>query len=75
MNYPIFTQNSRSTYALVFRVCLLLLLFFFVAFFIFEIISFFSLFEVKMVTSPGINVKWEQICSSRDQRNVHGRIW
>jgi len=28
-----------------------------VAFFIFEIISFFSLFEVKMVTSPGINVK------------------
>ncbi len=57
MNYPISTQTNRSTYAFVFRVCLLLLLFFFVAFFIFEIISFFSLFEVKMVTSPGINVK------------------
>ena len=57
MNYPISTQSSRSSYAFVFRVCLMLLLFFFVAFFIFEIISFFKLFEVRMVTSPGINLK------------------
>ena len=54
MNYPVSTQSSRTSYTFIIRLGLLVLLFFFVAFFIFEIISFFKLFEVKMVISPGM---------------------
>ena len=56
MNYPVSTQSSRTSYKFIIRLGLLVLLFFFIVFFIFEIISFFKLFEVKMVISPGINL-------------------
>jgi len=56
MNYPVSTQSSRTFHTFIIRLGLLVLLFFFIAFFIFEIISFFKLFEVRMVISPGINL-------------------
>jgi hypothetical protein len=56
MNYPVSTQSSGTSYKFIIRVGLLVLLFFFIAFFIFEIISFFKLFEVKMVISPGVSL-------------------
>ena len=56
MNYPVSTQSSRTSHTFIVRLGLLVLLFVLVAFFIFEIISFFKLFEVKMVISPGVNL-------------------
>jgi len=56
MNYPVSTQSGRTSYKFIIRLGLLVLLFFFIAFFIFEIISFFKLFEVKMVISPGVSL-------------------
>ena len=56
MNYPVSTQSSRTSYKFIIRLGLLVLLFFFIAFFIFEIISFFKLFEVKTVISPGVSL-------------------
>ena len=56
MNYSVSTQSSGTSYKFIIRVGLLVLLFFFIAFFIFEIISFFKLFEVKMVISPGVSL-------------------
>ena len=54
MNYPVSTQSSRTTFRFVIRLGLFVLLFFFLAYFVFEIISFFKLFEVRMVIRPGI---------------------
>ncbi len=54
MNYPVSTQSSRTSYTFIIRLGLLVLLFLLVGYFVFEIISFFKLFEVKMVTNPGV---------------------
>jgi hypothetical protein len=56
MNYQISSSGSRSTLTFIFHFCLGLLLCFFIAFFIFEIISFLKLFEVKTVINPTLNL-------------------
>jgi hypothetical protein len=56
MNYPVSNPGSRSPLTLIFRLGLAVLLCFFIAFFIFELVSFLRLFEVKMVISPGMNL-------------------
>jgi len=55
MNYPA-PSNSRSSYTFILRLGLFLLLFFFIAFFVFEMVSFLKLFEVKMVINPAVNL-------------------
>jgi len=55
MNYPA-SSNSRSSYSFFVHLGLFLLLFFFIAFFVFEMVSFLKLFEVKMVINPTVNL-------------------
>ena len=56
MNYPASSSNSRSSYTFIFHLGLFILLFFFIVFFVFEMVSFLKLFEVKMVINPAINL-------------------
>jgi hypothetical protein len=55
MNYPA-SSNSGSSYSFIVQLGLFLLLFFFIAFFVFEMVSFLKLFEVKMVINPTVNL-------------------
>ena len=56
MNYPAPFSDSRSSYTFILHLGLFLLLFFFIAFFVFEMVSFLKLFEVRMVINPAINL-------------------
>jgi len=56
MNYPAPSSNSRSSSTFIFHLGLVVLLFFFIVFFVFEMVSFLKLFEVKMVINPAINL-------------------
>ena len=55
MNYPA-SSNNRSSYGFFVQLGLFLLLFFFIAFFVFEMVSFLKLFEVKMVINPTVKL-------------------
>ena len=56
MNYSVPSSTSRVFYTFIIRLSLVLLLFFFIAFFVFETFSFIRLFEVTVVANPAINL-------------------
>ena len=56
MNYPVTSSTSREFLTLLMRLGLIVLLFFFIVFFVFEMFSFIRLFEVTVVANPAINL-------------------
>jgi len=56
MNYPVSSSVSRTFFTFIIRLSLILLLFFFIAFFVFETFSFIRLFEVTVVANPAVNL-------------------
>ncbi len=56
MNYPVSSSTNRAVYTFIIRLSLVLLLFFFIAFFVFEMFSFIKLFEVTAVANPAMNL-------------------
>ncbi|MEP7372124.1 MAG: hypothetical protein ABI675_01970 [Chitinophagaceae bacterium] len=56
MNYPVSSSDNGSSYTFILHLGLFLLLFFFIIFFVFEMVSFLQLFEVKMETNPATDL-------------------
>lgn len=56
MNYSVSSSGSRTFFTFIVRLSLILLLFFFIAFFVFETFSFIKLFEVTVVANPAMNL-------------------
>jgi hypothetical protein len=56
MNYQVFSSANRAVTTFLFRLSIVLLLCFFIVFFVLEMFSFISLFEVTVVANPAMNL-------------------